>query len=1519
MKKTDSLKSFLTTAGEFVPISSKLKHLVFGLTLVLSWLISMPAGQAQCVFTCIGNYNVSLDTVPNGTLVVTPAMVASPATLSSCANVNLTVTLTDGFGKIVPNNTLTCKYVKHTIKYSISGPNNYNSCWGYIYVEDKAGPNLFCVKDTIYCSDLDRYYAGKDRFPNGMAHDNCGGTYPVTVSVNCVEYPCDSVDFAGLCVRRVIAKDRWGTTSSCVDSFWILRLPLDSITCPADTMFECYEAASKDLDHDGRPDPKFSGVPGIYIADYDGNGNDTTISAFPTGSVCKTYTNYKDHIFPICGTSKKIRRTWEIIDWCRDTTIQCVQWIKILDTLPPPLKKYNDTTYAVQPHDCAAKITIPVPLFDSADCSPLGMAHVEIFYYDPEEKANFTDHKVFQRNSQGKYIPLTFTLPAGQHEAIVYVADSCLNTAIDTFIIDVKDLTPPTPVCDQHTVTTLDPNSCWARVYAETFDDGSTDNCCPDLHFAAARMDTLEYYRNYWRNLIVSRFSQATYIRYKKEFDRYIEMVLDIRVFNDYIDFYNCQKDKMIVTRVYEKCHLTKYYDSHIHGSSEHQFFAQETYGKHYGYITGKDINSGDPVKNRYSDAQLLDNLLQYIDEFRNFRTVYYGECMVEIDVDDKIGPVCTPKPDVTVFCDGVIQKPNAPSAEYAQCNNTIHGGDGWSSFNGNGFSLSPYDNCDTCSYWLLLDGQDVRIDPLSLFNTPDVFDNCAIDSSKTVITTTPLSVLDDCGEGILTRTWTFFDFCGNSTTCSQRVNVRQRSDFEVEFPKDTVLNCATERDLDPEEGIAGRPIISDDECEQIGISFKDEVFTIVEDACLKVVRTWTIINWCKYDPDAKYHAHDICNCHGSLNCVASSTRDRVNRFLKDNGDGYMRYTQVIKVRNNDDPTITIRSQNIVCANNSTTCMGSARIVATATDPCTDSTEIKWTILIDYGRTGTFVWYGQTIGDSAVYNNSSAPVGNHTVRFIASDRCGNQTTLDRQFSVDLCKRPTPYCKNLIIALMPVDNDGNGTIDNGMVEVWASDFDNGSFAYCNQRVVKITFDSAGLVPSRTFTCADLGVKNLQMWVIDSWGNRDRCDVQLTIQANSFSCGPTGANTAQVTGQIVTEGNEGIAKVNVELKGSAATSTSTGTNGVFNFASMPVGGSYEIIPGKNINPNNGISTLDLVHIQKHILGLENLTSPYRMIAADIDNNKKITATDLVALRRVILGIDDKFASNQSWRFVSKDYKFADAANPFTADLNEKYAIVLSKDMKADFIGIKVGDVNGSVTPSELKGAEVRSNQSLELVTENLAFEAGQEVRLPITSANFNQVLGYQFTLEYNAALMTYTGAESGAIQLDNSNFGVQKAKAGLITTSWHQANPVTVKPEEVLFTLIFTANAAGEIEKALTVNDKITQAEAYNQHLEASKVALKFTARQANNSFVLYQNTPNPFNQQTVIGFTLPAAGQATLKIMDVTGKTLSLIQGDYTKGYNEIRLNQVDLKMKGVLYYQLESAQYTATKKMIVLE
>ncbi|MEK7255342.1 MAG: T9SS type A sorting domain-containing protein, partial [Bacteroidota bacterium] len=82
------------------------------------------------------------------------------------------------------------------------------------------------------------------------------------------------------------------------------------------------------------------------------------------------------------------------------------------------------------------------------------------------------------------------------------------------------------------------------------------------------------------------------------------------------------------------------------------------------------------------------------------------------------------------------------------------------------------------------------------------------------------------------------------------------------------------------------------------------------------------------------------------------------------------------------------------------------------------------------------------------------------------------------------------------------------------------------------------------------------------------------------------------------------------------------------------------------------------------------------------------------------------------------------------------------------------------------------------------------------------------------------------------------------------------------------------------------------------------------------FELYQNNPNPFREETVIGFHLPEAGAATLTVYDLSGKVLTVVSENYSKGYHEITLNKKDLGASGILFYQVETARQTATGKMV---
>jgi large repetitive protein len=374
--------------------------------------------------------------------------------------------------------------------------------------------------------------------------------------------------------------------------------------------------------------------------------------------------------------------------------------------------------------------------------------------------------------------------------------------------------------------------------------------------------------------------------------------------------------------------------------------------------------------------------------------------------------------------------------------------------------------------------------------------------------------------------------------------------------------------------------------------------------------------------------------------------------------------------------------------------------------------------------------------------------------------------------------------------------------------------------------------------------------------------------------------------------------------------------TNVEGQFIFPDMPLGGSYKLSGLKNDDYLNGVSTLDLVVIQRHILGIEKIKSPYLMIAADINNDKKITASDLVELRKLILGSNDKFSNNTSWRFIDKGFTFPDPSNPLNGEVKETYDITqLAADMNIDFVAVKTGDVNGSAIANVTSNnAENRSNNTLNLATEAKAFAKGETFTMDLNTENATSLSGLQFTLKFNPAMVELKDINGLDIDLNDNNLGMTRINDGIITFSWNKDNSVDVSQ---LLKLTFLAKQDGNTSDLLNINSALTKAEAYNQDLDVMNIAIRSVASE--NGFDLYQNTPNPFSATTSISFTIPQASNVNFKIYDVTGKVLKLINKDYTAGTHTITIDKTQLGQSGVLYYQLKAGQNIATKKMVVIE
>ena len=85
------------------------------------------------------------------------------------------------------------------------------------------------------------------------------------------------------------------------------------------------------------------------------------------------------------------------------------------------------------------------------------------------------------------------------------------------------------------------------------------------------------------------------------------------------------------------------------------------------------------------------------------------------------------------------------------------------------------------------------------------------------------------------------------------------------------------------------------------------------------------------------------------------------------------------------------------------------------------------------------------------------------------------------------------------------------------------------------------------------------------------------------------------------------------------------------------------------------------------------------------------------------------------------------------------------------------------------------------------------------------------------------------------------------------------------------------------------------------------------------YSLSQNYPNPFNPTTKINFSLPEAGNYTLKVFDILGREVALLHsGELTAGTHQAVFDASRLS-SGVYFYSLTGDNVHLVKKMLLLK
>lgn len=174
---------------------------------------------------------------------------------------------------------------------------------------------------------------------------------------------------------------------------------------------------------------------------------------------------------------------------------------------------------------------------------------------------------------------------------------------------------------------------------------------------------------------------------------------------------------------------------------------------------------------------------------------------------------------------------------------------------------------------------------------------------------------------------------------------------------------------------------------------------------------------------------------------------------------------------------------------------------------------------------------------------------------------------------------------------------------------------------------------------------------------------------------------------LSGIVTTADTTPVAQVAISAVNSAgatANVTTTAT-GAFSFAVAGAADTLTLNLARNDNASNGVSTLDIIILRRHILDIAQLNDPYKMLAADVNNSGSLSTLDIIQIQRIVLNQETTFPNVPSWRFVRANHVFTNPNNPWLNPpvfTNHRFTFQGSLP-NAGFIAIKSGDLNGSAS--------------------------------------------------------------------------------------------------------------------------------------------------------------------------------------------------------------------------------------------
>ena len=244
-----------------------------------------------------------------------------------------------------------------------------------------------------------------------------------------------------------------------------------------------------------------------------------------------------------------------------------------------------------------------------------------------------------------------------------------------------------------------------------------------------------------------------------------------------------------------------------------------------------------------------------------------YNICVMAIKAADNVNPICQPLPTATAYCD-----------EY---NNNELGAETDNNSNG---AFDPNE-------WMPLMGE---LETLynEEFGNPALACEDNLNCSDLVVEQEYQLIQLSCGETSIKRRYRVIDYARNQSSWEEQlINLAYRANWKITFPSDYQSDC------DANFNIPAQSPIQNGNCDQLSWDYEDEIFEGPNDVFVKTLRTYSIINWCIYEPgDQPLVIRRDENAQKFVEAEIMVSSDSLADV------GFIQYTQVLKVVDNDKP-----------------------------------------------------------------------------------------------------------------------------------------------------------------------------------------------------------------------------------------------------------------------------------------------------------------------------------------------------------------------------------------------------------------------------------------------------------------------------------------------------------------------------------------------------------------------------------------------------------------------------------------